>query len=96
MLGVSILIAILGTPASGDALARFDAGWVFMVLTGMAGAIAIASLGPVRVAGAEQPAASGPLPAERTRTTVWHDPITAPLGKRKCHKVLDKCLCDTA
>jgi uncharacterized protein (TIGR00369 family) len=76
VLGVSILIAILGTPGSGEALARFDDGWTFMVLTALAGAGAILALGRVQVAGAEHVPEPAPVPVpQRSRTITWHDPI---------------------
>jgi uncharacterized protein (TIGR00369 family) len=82
VLGVSILIAILGTEAGGDALTRFDDGWLFMVLTAAATAIAILSLGEVRVNGAASDAANRELRTansgtERSRTITWHDPLTS-------------------
>ena len=50
VLGVSILVAVLGTPSPADALSAFDHGWVFMVITSALGALAALSIGPVRAA----------------------------------------------
>jgi hypothetical protein len=50
VLGVSILVAVLGTPSSVDALSAFDHGWVFMVITSVLGALAALSIGPIRAA----------------------------------------------
>ena len=32
VLGVSIFVAVLGTPGSGDPVAAFDRGWVFIII----------------------------------------------------------------
>jgi EmrB/QacA subfamily drug resistance transporter len=50
VLGVSILVAVLGTPSPADALGAFDHGWVFMLITSMLGALAALSIGPIRAA----------------------------------------------
>ena len=56
-LGVAILIAILGTPAPGEALDAFDRAWTFMAIVSGAAFLAFLALGRVRVAGADAPAA---------------------------------------
>jgi EmrB/QacA subfamily drug resistance transporter len=38
-LGVALLIAVLGTPARGDAVAAFQRGWIAMVVTGLVAAV---------------------------------------------------------
>jgi EmrB/QacA subfamily drug resistance transporter len=48
VLGVSVLVAILGTPSTTDPLRAFDRGWVFMVISsalGLPAALGIGSLG---------------------------------------------------
>ena len=48
VLGVSILVAVLGTPSPTDALSAFKHGWVFMLITSALGVLAALSIGPVR------------------------------------------------
>ena len=59
-LGVAILIAILGTPAPGDAVAAFGHGWIFVAGAAAGTGLAMLALGPVRIAlpapAVEQPA----------------------------------------
>lgn len=50
VLGVSILVAVLGTPSPSEVLSAFDDGWVFMLLTSVLGALAALSIGPIRPA----------------------------------------------
>ena len=48
-LGVAVLVAVLGTPAPGEALAAFQEGWTFQVtaaLLGAAAGLAIGAVGP--------------------------------------------------
>jgi EmrB/QacA subfamily drug resistance transporter len=71
-LGVAILIAILGTPAAGNALNSFDHAWTFMAIMSGAAFLAFLALGRVRVAGLEAP----PAPAgTRERVIRWEDPV---------------------
>jgi EmrB/QacA subfamily drug resistance transporter len=78
-LGVAILIAIVGTPAPGDAVRAFDHAWTFMALTASAAFLAFLALGRVRVTGTGGPPASGdPSPtATRERVVRWEDPVAA-------------------
>jgi EmrB/QacA subfamily drug resistance transporter len=52
VLGVSILVAVLGTPGRADPVAAFDHGWVFMILASALGAAFALSIGPIRRVGA--------------------------------------------
>ena len=83
-LGVAILIAIVGTPAPGDALDAFDHAWTFMAITSGAAFLAFLALGRVRVAGADAPAAAPDeaaaprrrsLAQTRERVIRWQDPV---------------------
>jgi uncharacterized protein (TIGR00369 family) len=77
-LGVAILIAIVGTPAPGDALAAFDNAWTFMSIVSGAAFLAFLALGRVRVAGTEPPAAAAPAAVAsptRERVIRWEDPV---------------------
>jgi EmrB/QacA subfamily drug resistance transporter len=83
-LGVAILIAIVGTPAAGEAVDAFADGWTFIALTSVGAALAAAALGRVRVAGGDEPALP-PEPAAngraalpvRSRLVTWQDPVAA-------------------
>ncbi len=60
VLGVSILVALLGTPKPDDALAAFDRGWVFMILASLLGLGAAGALGhtsPMHERRLDEPAA---------------------------------------
>jgi EmrB/QacA subfamily drug resistance transporter len=77
-LGVAILIAIVGTPAPGDAVSAFDHAWIFMAITAAAAFLAFLALGRVRVTGTGEPAPPpAPAPASHTRERVirWEDPV---------------------
>ncbi len=50
VVGVSILVAVLGTPSPTDTLSAFEHGWVFMIITSLLGALAALSIGPIRAA----------------------------------------------
>ena len=54
VLGVSILVAVLGTPSPTDALSAFDHGWAFMVVTSALGVLAALSIGSVRALAGSQ------------------------------------------
>jgi EmrB/QacA subfamily drug resistance transporter len=73
--GVAILIAILGTPAPGDALDAFDRAWTFMAIVAAVSFLAFLALGRVRVAGTGAPPV--PVAAERRRVVTWQDPVAA-------------------
>jgi EmrB/QacA subfamily drug resistance transporter len=49
-LGVAILIAILGTPGPGEAVAAFGHGWIFVAAAAAGTGAAMLALGPVRIA----------------------------------------------
>jgi EmrB/QacA subfamily drug resistance transporter len=62
VLGVSLLVAIVGSPAPTEAATAFDRGWVFAGLAGLASGFAALGLGRVR---AHEPALGQPdRPAE--------------------------------
>jgi EmrB/QacA subfamily drug resistance transporter len=66
VLGVSILIAILGSTSNPDPIHRFDHAWLFMVI---AGALAAATAGAIGAVGqaADQPAPDATAPATSSR-----------------------------
>lgn len=47
MLGVSILVAVLGTVGPRHAVVAFDRGWTFMVIAALAAAAVAASIGRI-------------------------------------------------
>ena len=51
-LGVAILVAIIGTPSPADLINGFEGGWTFMVGAALAAAVALLSVGPVRIGSA--------------------------------------------
>jgi EmrB/QacA subfamily drug resistance transporter len=61
VLGVSVLVAVLGTPSSTDPLTAFDRGWVFMVISSALGLPAALGIGALRAANAQaSPPAAAP------------------------------------
>jgi NTE family protein len=48
VLGIAVLVAVLGSPAAGDALHRFHTVWVLMGLTAIASSLVALGLGRVR------------------------------------------------
>jgi EmrB/QacA subfamily drug resistance transporter len=78
-LGVAVLIAIVGTPAPGEAIDVFDRAWTFMAIASAAAFLAFLALGRVRVAGtgAAAPASAEPASSRRERTITWEDPVAA-------------------
>jgi MFS family permease len=55
-LGVAVLVSLIGDPARGDALSRFQDGWAFMLGAALAAAVALVSMGRVgEPAGAPAP-----------------------------------------
>jgi len=60
VLGISVLVAVLGTPASEDAVATFHDAYALMAIAGAAAGLMAFGLGRVRATGTEpQPAARG-------------------------------------
>jgi hypothetical protein len=55
VLGVAILVAIIGHPTAGSALAGFRDGWSFIIAAMIASAVALLAVGPVQVGGAVEP-----------------------------------------
>ena len=53
VLGVALLVAVLGTPAPGEALDAFQGGWALQIGTALAAAATALAIGPVRSASAE-------------------------------------------
>jgi EmrB/QacA subfamily drug resistance transporter len=60
-LGVSILVAVLGSAHTTDPISTFRGGWLFMVIASLLGAALAAAMGPVRQHAAA--AAGAPAPA---------------------------------
>ena len=56
VLGVSILVAVLGTPGRVDPVAAFDRGWAFMVIASALGVAAALFIGTVQMPAVEQAA----------------------------------------
>ena len=56
VLGVSILVAVLGTPGRVDPVAAFDRGWAFMVIASALGVVAALFIGTVPIPAATQAA----------------------------------------
>ncbi len=71
VLGVSILVAVLGALGPRDAIAAFDRGWTFMVVTALAAGGIAAMIG--RIDPLRQPASLPSAPAARS-------PVTAELA----------------
>jgi len=61
VLGVSILVAVLGTPSSVDPVAAFDRGWAFMVIASALGAGTALFMGTVPIPAA----APAPTPVDQ-------------------------------
>lgn len=59
-LGVSVLVAVLGSSRSGDVIATFRGGWLFMVIASLTGAGLAAAMGQVRQHAPATPAAAHP------------------------------------
>jgi len=57
VLGVSILVAVLGSPNRVDPVAAFERGWAFMIVSSVLGLLAALSIGEVRRATAPADAA---------------------------------------
>lgn len=65
VLGVSILVALLGTPKPADVLAAFDRGWTFMIVASLLGLAAAGALGRT------SPARGPRLDEPATRARPW-------------------------
>ena len=48
MLGIAVLVAVIGTPAPGDALDTFHRAWVLMAIPATAAGLIALALGRVR------------------------------------------------
>ena len=66
VLGVSIFVAVLGTPDAADPVAAFDRGWTFMIIAGGLGVVAALGMGTVQQIGA--PAQSTPARSRAAAT----------------------------
>jgi MFS family permease len=53
-LGVAVLVSLIGSPGSGDAVAGFQDGFTFLIVAALGAALAIGSIG--RLGGAAEPA----------------------------------------
>jgi EmrB/QacA subfamily drug resistance transporter len=58
VLGVSILVAVLGTPSPADPMTAFEHGWSFMVMTSVLGVLAALAIGQVGPSAAQAEAGS--------------------------------------
>ena len=68
VLGVSILVAVLGTPGSGDPVAAFDRGWVFIIIASGLGVVSALFIERKRSA-VEAPAAQSASARSRAAAT---------------------------
>jgi hypothetical protein len=59
-LGVAVLVSIVGTPAPGEAVNRFQDGYTFIAVVALVAAVAMAAIG--RLDGAPAAAAEAPPP----------------------------------
>jgi hypothetical protein len=59
-LGVAVLVALVGTPSPGDAVAGFQDGYTFLTAAALAAAVAIGSIGRL---GGEPASATAPAAA---------------------------------
>jgi EmrB/QacA subfamily drug resistance transporter len=57
VIGVSILVAVLGTPSAGNPVAAFDRGWDFMLVANAIGVLSALAIGRISVAAAPQESA---------------------------------------
>jgi hypothetical protein len=71
VLGVSILVAVLGTPSRADPVAAFQRGWIFMVIARALGVASALFIGSVQhaarapqAAAADQPCSGQPSPSK--------------------------------
>ena len=77
VLGVSIFVAVLGTPSRVDPLAAFQRGWTFMVIAGALGTLTALFIGQVRqVAAPPEPGA----PAQVLSGQPSHSKIAGPIA----------------
>jgi hypothetical protein len=67
VLGVSILVAVLGTPGEGDQIAAFDRGWAFMIVASALGVASALFIGRIAPAGAA-PAQTAPARSRAAAT----------------------------
>ncbi len=69
-LGVSVLVAVIGSAHTTDLISTFRGGWLFMVIASLTGAVLAAAMGPVRqhVAAPAAPAAPRRRPPRRRRS----------------------------
>jgi EmrB/QacA subfamily drug resistance transporter len=51
-LGVAVLVAIIGHPASGELLSAFRSGWTFQICSALAAGALMLAVGPVRIGAA--------------------------------------------
>lgn len=65
VLGVSVLVAVLGTPKPGDVLTAFDRGWTFMVLA------SLLALGAASALGRTSPTREARLDESAVRPRPW-------------------------
>jgi EmrB/QacA subfamily drug resistance transporter len=63
-LGVAVLVSVVGTPAPGEAVSKFQDGYTFITFAAAAAAVAIASIGRVGAAPAQAPTAAPALAGE--------------------------------
>ncbi len=68
VLGVSIFVAVLGTPSRVDPVAAFDRGWTFMVIASALGAVVALLMGQVRQAAPGVAAQSAPARSRAAAT----------------------------
>ena len=76
-LGVSVLVAVLGSAHATDAVSAFRGGWLFMVIAGLSGAVLAVAMGPVR----QHASAAAAAPAQAQAQAQAQGPAQVTLGQ---------------
>jgi nitrate/nitrite transporter NarK len=77
VLGISALIAVIGTPGQADARNVYERAWVFMVVTGAAAGIIAIALGRVRARHVDE---LGDGEVKQSEVSLDELPLAAPVG----------------
>jgi MFS family permease len=77
VLGISALIAVIGTPGQADVMNVYQRAWVFMVVTGAAASIIAVALGLVRARHVDE---LGDGEVKQSEVSLDELPLAAPVG----------------